>query len=341
METMPPETRVAPGSSPRHRERFAAALPWLLLLAGAADWLALRTGRVEHPTWVLAGLVAAAMLAMVVRLALVLVALSRRRRPRVAGAAEMLLLAGLLTALAGGLTNWLMALQGFVVLYEGERVPLTGGSHLQALEGGPWARIDEMSLELGLEEVELVDSGGGFFYPRSHLFLDADGGEPIRLETDLRTAASAGPLRFHQGAFGFAPRIVLLREGKQVFDRVVPFTTERRSGDAISFAGDFTLAAEALEVHGSVDLRTLDEGLRGHATLELAITRDGDPLGRGRLAPGHFADIAEGYRVGFAGLKKWSEIDISRRSYGEVVRVGAVLALAGGLLWPLAAWRRW
>jgi len=295
----------------------------------------------DHPTWVLAGLAAAAMLAMAARLAGVLLALGHRRRPRVAGSAEVLLLAGLLTALAGGFTNWLMALQGFVILHEGEMVPLTGGSHLQAFEGGPWARIEEMSLTLGLEEVDLVDAGGGLFYPRSHLFLDADSGKPVRLETDLRTAASAGSLRFHQGAFGFAPRIVLLREGNQVFDRVVPFTTERRKGDAISFAGDFTLAAEALEVHGTVDLRTLDEGLRGHATLDLALTREGAPLGHGRLSPGHFADIADGYRVGFAGLKKWSEIDISRRSYGEVVRIGAVIALTGGLLWPLTAWRKW
>lgn len=323
------------------RERFAALLPWLLLAAGAADWLGLKTGLLEHPTWVLAGLAAAAMLAMAVRLAAVLLAVSRRRRSRIAGTAEILLLAGILTALAGGFTNWLMALQGFVILHEGEMVPLAGGSHLQAFEGGPWARIEEMSLALGLEEVELVDAGGGLFYPRSHLFLDAESGKRVRLETDVRTAASAGSLRFHQGAFGFAPRIVLLRDGNQVFDRVVPFTTERRSGDAISFAGHFTLAAEALEVRGSVDLRSLDEGLRGHATLELALTREGAPLGQGRLSLGHFADLADGYRVGFAGLKKWSEIDISRRSYGEIVRVGAMMALTGGLLWPLAAWRRW
>ena len=49
--------------------------------------------------------------------------------------------------------------------------------------------------------------------------------------------------------------------------------------------------------------------------------------------------IEEGYRIGFAGLEKWSEVDVSRRTYGGAVLAGAALALAGAVLWPIAAWR--
>ena len=49
-----------------------------------------------------------------------------------------------------------------------------------------------------------------------------------------------------------------------------------------------TIAAEALAVDGVVDLTSLDQGMRGHATLRIAVARDGATLGRGGLLPGHF-----------------------------------------------------
>jgi hypothetical protein len=55
--------------------------------------------------------------------------------------------------------------------------------------------------------------------------------------------------------------------------------------------------------------------------------------------PGHFADIDEGYRIGFAGLERWSEIVISRRSYGQVVLAGTGLLVVGAVLWLVAVWR--
>ena len=93
-----------------------------------------------------------------------------------------------------------------------------------------------------------------------------------------------------------------------------------------------------LEVRGSVDLR---EGLSGVARLAVALPREGTLLGRGVLSPGHFAELNDSYRVGFAGLRKWSEIDVSRRHYGNIVLLGGGLALLGGLSWPLAWWRGW
>ena len=65
----------------------------------------------------------------------------------------------------------------------------------------------------------------------------------------------------------------------------------------------------------------------------------GEPLGQGTLLPGHFADLDEGFRVGFVDLKRWSEIDVSRRNYGEPVLGAGLVAVLGVLIWPLAAWR--
>ena len=92
-------------------------------------------------------------------------------------------------------------------------------------------------------------------------------------------------------------------------------------------------------MEGSVDLATLDAAMKGHATLVLSVRREGAAIGRGKLLPGHFADLEQGYRLGFAGLQKWSEVDVSRRTYGSAVLAGAALALGGVVLWPIAAWR--
>jgi hypothetical protein len=325
-------------------ERSVAAgvgrlLPWLLLLVVSADWLALRTQALSHPPWVLAVLVAALVIALLGRFVGVTWSLRTRWPHRAAASsAQLLLLGGLLLALGAGFANWARGLQGFVVLHEGETIPLHQGSHLQELETGPLASLEEMDLVITLLELELVPEGDEAFRPRTILRVGRADGEPVRLEVSSRAAAASGDLRFYQGAFGFAPRIVITHEEKTVFDRVVPFTTERRGRSGVSFAGHFTVEKEGLEVRGAVHL---PEGLSGHPSLSAVLTREGRPLGRGSLLPGRFAELREGYRLGFAGLKKWSEIDVSRRNFGGLVRLGAGLALLGGVSWPLAWWRGW
>lgn len=298
-----------------------------------ADWLALKIGLLGHEPWllaVLAGLAAVALLGRSVWLVGRLP--SGRGASRLAGASEILLALGVLTALGAGTANWLLGLQGFVVLHEGESVPLGGGRHLQDFVGGPLARVEEMEVVVGLREVELLPvgpAGERSFVPRSRLVVEQGEGERTAVEVEPRRLAPVGSLRFHQGAFGFAPRVVILRDGRTVFDEVVPFTTERRGPTGVAFEGAFTLEQESLQVDGRIDLASLDAGMRGHATLELVVRRDGELLGNGRLLPGHFAEMGGGYRVGFAGLKRWSEIDVSRRGYGEVILVGSGLALLG------------
>lgn len=318
--------------------RALAGLGWALLAAAVADWYALRRGTLAHSPALLAVLVAAAMAAFVLRLAWVarLAAKERRRRP--SRLAETVLLCGVLVSLVAGMANWLLGLQGFAVLLEGETVRLDAGEQLQGFDAGPLARLEEMGVRVGLLAVELVPADAEDFYPVSRLRVWREEGDPSAIEVSPRRAAPSGSLLFHQGAFGFAPRIVILRDGKTLFDRVVPFTSERRGPRGVAFEGSFTLKREGLGARGSVDLATLDEGMRGHATLRLELTLEGKPLGRGTLLPGHFADLDHGYRVGFAGLEHWSEIVISRRNYRRWVLSGAGLALAGALLWPVARW---
>jgi hypothetical protein len=318
---------------------FGRALPWLLLLVAVADWIALRSGWLSHHPWVLATVVGAVIILLLLRLGLVAWSLRARRRKPGPATGEALLVVGALVALVAGMANWTLGLQGFVVLNEGEAIPLHGGSHLQQFDGGPLARVDEMNVVLTLEELKLLPSGTDFFYPESHLLVQRGTGAPQRVSIGTGSTGSVGSLRFHQGAFGFAPRIVILKDEETVLDRAVPFTTQRSGPAGISFVGSFTIEKEHLAVEGSVDLATLDAGMRGHATLVLAVMREGEPIGRGKLLPGHFADLEQDYRIGFVGLQKWSEVDVSRRTYGSAVLAGAALALGGAVLWPFAAWR--
>ena len=314
---------------------------WGLGLLACADWWLLRATSLVHPAWVLAGLVAAVLLLLVGLVVDTGIGLLRGRLSRGRGGVALLFVVGCLVTLGAGSVNWLFSLQGFVILREGELVPLNHGTHVEQFQSGPLSRLEEMDLVLGLEKLEIVAADDDFYFPRSRLVARRDGGERVSMTVDPRTAASEGSLRFYQGAFGFAPRIVILRDDETLLDQVVPFRSRREGPLGIRFEERFTLSSEGLEVEGRVDLASLDEAMRGHATLELILMREGEPLGRGQLLPGHFAELDQGYSVGFAGLERWSEIDVSRRNYREVGRAGAVLALLGALLWPVALWRRW
>jgi len=227
-----------------------------------------------------------------------------------------------------------------VILAEREAVLLSTTAHLQEFHAGPLSDVNEMRMTLQLLELELIPQGGGMFRPSSRIRILQQDQEPVTLRVTPDEFATAGVLRFHQGAFGFAPRIVILRGTQTVFDRGVPFVTERKGPTGVSFGGLFRLEREGLDVTGRIDLASLDDGMRGHATLDLTVMRNGETLGNGSLKPGHFAEIEDGYRVGFAGLEKWSEIDISRRSYGRWVLVGLGATLAGVVIWPWARWSR-
>ena len=314
---------------------------WALLLAAALDLIALKAGWWSHNPMLLMALVSATLLGFLIHLAALgrsLIAGVQRGRT----AAAILGSIGIVVALAGGSANWLLGLQGYVILTEGEKVRLESGKRLQEFDAGPLARVDEMNVTLGLEELELVAATGDRFYPASSIRVWRQGKDSGPLEISPHKPAVFGQLRIHQGAFGFAPRIVILHgedPSREVFDQVVPFLTQRQGPAGISFVGSFNIAAEDLKINGAVDLTSLDEEMRGHSILDLVVAKEGRALGAGKLLPGKFAEIEEGYRVGFAGLEQWSEIVVSRKDYSSFVFGGAVLAVLGGILWLLAVWR--
>jgi hypothetical protein len=311
------------------------------LVVAIADWWALRRGAVSHPPALLVVLVALIVACLGTRLiALVGSLITDYHRP-VRRLAELATIAGVALALVAGGANWLLRLQGTVILNEREAVPLHGGTALQVFESGLLSDIQEMGLTLMLEELQLEPFGEDGFYPLSRLRVWKEEENVEALEITPRQRAEFDSLRFHQGAFGFAPRVVILRDGETLFDRVVPFTSRRLDHDGISFDGHFTVEEETLAVTGTVDLTSLDEAMRGHATLLLSVLLDDQSLGQGSLQPGYFADLDRGYRVGFAGLERWSEVVVSRRNYGHLVKAGGIAALIGLAIWPLAAWRKW
>lgn len=294
------------------------------LVAQRREWLPLHPG-------LLAALVGLLLLLLVVDAGWLVAELTRRRVPLLRGAAGLTWRAGLLLALGAGTAHWLLSLQGFVVLSEGDAVPVGSTAHLQEFDAGPLARPEDFNVLLQLERVELAPRGPFSYQPRTWLLVTRGHAPPERVSVEPGQPAFLGPLRLQQGAFGFSPRIVLTKDGETVFDQVVPFTTTQEGGGALSFGGDFTVEKHRLRVTGTVDLEDLDQEMKGHATLALAVTQDAEPLGRGELKLGHFAELEKGYRVGFAGLKRWAEIDLSRRMSQVPMRAGGVLLLLGAL----------
>lgn len=245
-------------------------------------------------------------------------------------AATALFAAGVVLVSAGGLANWTLSLQGMVILNELEAVPLTGGSHLQRIEAGALSRADEIDLTLQLERVELLPVEGGFV-ASSRLRILERGQQPEIVTVSRGDSAAFRSLRFHQGAFGFSPRIVITRHGETLFDRHVPFTTRARDGRQLAYVGRFEVEAHDLQVSGALDLRSLDERMRGHERVGLTLHSSGKVIGSGELDMGHFARLSDGYAIGFAGLRKWSEIDLSRRNYPAPIFAGVALWAAGAI----------
>jgi hypothetical protein len=312
----------------------------LLFAAAILGWVAFRSGWLPHYPAQFAGLVGLLIILCVIEAGILVRDLWTTNDDLVRSVGRLILLCGIALAGSAGLVNWLFSLQGYVILSEGEAVPLGETSHLQEFDAGPLSDLDEMQVMLLLEEVELSPMGGRSFAPTSRLQVE-HGNEGLRaLEVGQGNVASVGSLRLHQGAFGFAPRIVIIRNDRQIFDRVVPFLTKRIGSTGVSFQGEFSVARENLDVTGVVDLSTLDEKMKGHARLRLAIQEGGKPLGSGHLMPGHFADLASGYRIGFADLTKWSEIDISRRSYPAPILGGLGLTVIGAVTLLVGAIRQ-
>ena len=132
----------------------------------------------------------------------------------------------------------------------------------------------------------------------------------------------------------------MLRKGDEtLLDQTVLFGTRREGGQGLVFEGEASTEKEGLRIHGGVSLGSSNPGVPGHPTLLLALHRGDEDLGSGELRLGYFADLKDGYRLGAAGLKKWAEIDVSRRTYPGPILGGAALVALGAVVWGAGAWR--
>ncbi len=304
-----------------------------LLAATVAYFWAFKSGRAPISPALFGSLIGLVCFGLLVELVKTVWDLMHGRDKKVTAAGRVVIAIGLLLVAGGGFTNWLFSLQGFMVVTEGEIRQLFQGENLTEFEAGLLADPTELDITLALREVELLPGGGGTFFPESVLEVVHGHEEPTLLKLSRAAQAKFGSLLFHGGAFGFSPRIVILKGEDELFDRTVPFMTQLQGGTGISFEQTFTVAEHGLEVRGTVLLESLDEAMRGHPTLALELKHDGEVIDAGTLLPGHFADLDDGYRLGFAGMKMWQEIDISRRNYPEPMLIGAVIAAFGVLLW--------
>ncbi len=329
--------RTRPLPTPRSWLRGLAAA---LLAVVAAYVAAIRLGAPPAPVNVLLWVPGALLVVLIAVLALAFAAAVRGPR-RVAAAAEGVLAAGLAGVLLGGVANWALQFQGAAVLMERTSVKLSSWDELAAVAAGPLYDRRTADVTIALGRLRLEPVGPDEFRAVSRLRVLSPGGEEQGIDVVTSRGARAGNLIFHQGAFGFAPRIVIARAGATLLDEHVPFKTVRNDAAGLAFVGDFEVAAEGLAVHGAVTLDDLNDEMKGHPRLELAVERDGEPLGSGTLRPGEFVDLGGGLRIGFAGLSRWAEILFSRPRFGRWVVASTVVAALGALGWAVAVWRRW
>jgi len=320
----------------RRARRLVRAVAGLLVLALALGIVAFRRGWWAPPGGVAA---AGALLALALLAELAFAVRDLAEAPgRAARLGWALLVLGLFLSMAGGAANWARSIKAFVLLVEGQEVSLDETARLPGFTAGPLLDRDELAVRLRLVKVQLRGAPGGSYVPEGEIVVtDRDGTRAVTVGPDRPVSISA--LRISEGAFGFAPRIVVQRNGATVLDEVVPFQSSVGEGRAVSFQGALTIASESLALEGEVDLSGLDEKMKGHPRLVITVRKDGRSIGEGQLLPGHFAELAEGYRIGFAGLDRWIELDVRRRTYRGVMLAGYATALAGLVLWGALRWR--
>lgn len=320
------------------RVSLLRAASTLLLLAGAAYLAGARAGRLPVVPALLAGLAAALVVALTALAATG--ARTALRTRRLAPACETVAALGICVLVAAGLTNWALGIHGTVLVMQREPVRLSSRAALAGLDMGPLADPRELEIALALARLRLEAVGPDGFRPVSRLAVVDGLGEERSVTISFAESARVGALVLRQGVFGFAPRVVVTRAGTTLLDAHVPFRTIR-DGGGMSFAETFELGSERLVLHGAVTLDDLNDDMRGHPRLELAVEREGAPLGGGTLRPGEFVDLDGELRVGFAGLQRWSEVVFSRPNYRGLALVGLLVAMAGLAGLAVASWRRW
>jgi hypothetical protein len=251
---------------------------------------------------------------------------------------EALGMAGVFLLALAGFANWAFEYRALMVLQEGEQVMLDG-AHLDAEASGPLGGRIRPNGSLRLEKVRWVVAEDGFLAESDLRYASPAGGTNELTIVSGRSSARVGGVFLHQGAFGFVPRIVVSHDRKKLYERWTPIHSRFEPGRAVAFEETIDIEPDVTLSVG-VSLDRLDEEMKGHPVLGLQLRRGQEVIGAGELLPGHGADLREGWHVGFAGLRRWSEIDIVSEPHRRTALLGASMAVVGGIVFALAAWRR-
>lgn len=307
----------------------------------AAVIFAVRSGAMEARPWLVAAVGGVAALAAAGALACAVqrVMAERGRRAAAAGG-EAAVMAGLLVVIGVGFANWLFEYRAFLLLTEGDRVTLGTERHLREVTTGPLGAVGSLSGTVELAKVELRPSSDGGFIPASRLLLATDApARPREIVIAPGQPGRGSGAIFQQGAFGFVPRVIVQRQGKTLFDQPVQLESRRDDARGISFEASIPLQDQQAELKVAVDLSRLDERMKGHPVLGVALRRGEETIGAGELLPGHGATMKDGWQVGFGGMKMWSEIDLRRHDFHFAALLGLLTTAVGLCVWVVARWR--
>lgn len=301
---------------------------------------AVRSGAMEARPWLIAAVGSVAALASAGAFVCAVRGIVDGRGGRVAAAGEAAVMVGLLVIFGAGFANWLFDDRAFLLLTEGDRVPLGTERHLREATAGPLGGVGSLSGTVELAKVELRPSSDAGFIPVSRLLLASTAGTEERevVIAPGQPGRGLGAI-FQQGAFGFVPRIIVQQQGKTVFDQPVQLESRRGNSRGICFETNISLQDQGVELTVAVDLSRLDERMKGHPVLGVALRRGEETLGAGELLPGHGATMKDGWHVGFGGMKMWSEIDLRRHDFHPAVLLGLVATVVGLCVWLVARWR--
>src|SRR3990172_1650871 len=179
----------------RGRRSFLMLLAMSFCLV-AICFATLKTGHFPIYPETFAGLVGILVILLVVEFSYSLHGLLQKRIRLFSGTARLMLVSGLLLAFSAGMMNWLLSLQGAVILSELEAIPLSRTAHLQEFDAGPLSNVDEMRITLQLEKLILRPGAKSTFTPLSRIrFLSANQ-PPVMAVVAPGKSASIGTLYF-------------------------------------------------------------------------------------------------------------------------------------------------
>ena len=199
--------------------------------------------------------------------------------------------------------------------------PHDGGRRAPPETGvGPLARLEELRGRCASRSCRLAPAPRGF--SPSHGRGAGRGGPSSAVTLTPGASASLGTLRLPQGAFGFAPRLVVLRDGRTDLDRTC--RSDRASGRrGTAFTATWT--SHPRRPSPAKWTSSARRAMRGHPTLGCAVRKGGTGDRPRRAAAGRVRRPGGGYRMGFAGCGV-GEIDVVAASD----RLGPCRPTSGG-----------